>query len=81
MFVFGVLIVAPAATLKVRTSRLNAIRRRIQYRFQTGSCETRLLLGQCSFHLFAFENKGDEDRFAWAVFVRGKPGEALPAID
>ena len=64
MLVRGMLVMAAAATPVVWTTRLDAVRRGIDYGFSSGSREARLLFGKGSFDFFSRQDEGDEYGFA-----------------
>src|SRR5579864_160594 len=75
------LVVAPAAALKVGTTRRNAISGRFDYSFELSAHKSGLLLGHISFDPLAFEHEWDKDALTWAMFVGGKTGEAVAAVN
>ena len=81
MFVVGVLIVASATTLKVWASRIDTSRGGGENSIQLGAREPGFLLAKDSFHGFAGQHKRHKHRFARAVFVGRKSGQAFAAVD
>ena len=71
MLVCGVLVVASAAASIILTSRLDAMRRGLDYGLGLGPRESRLLFGEGSFDFFCFQDEGNEYGFAAASsFIR-----------
>jgi hypothetical protein len=81
MFVAGVLVVAAAATKKIRTEWLYSARRSLQNRVRAASRKTALLFEQRSFDSFAFKHKRHEHSFARTVLVGRQPRKAVAAIN
>ena len=81
MFVVGVLIVASATALEVRTSRSDASRRGSENLLQPGASKPRLLFAQDCFHAFAGQHEGHKHSLARAMFVGRKPRQSFAAID
>lgn len=81
MLVAGMLIVTAAAGAKVRAVWLNTIRRSLQNPLRPRSGKSALFFKQRGFYLFAFQNKGNEHRFAAPVFIGSQAGETIPAIN
>src|SRR5215472_261150 len=79
--IIGVLIVASPAALKIWAARRNALRRRLEHRFEPRPGKTRLFLGYCGFDLLAFEDKRNKDALAPAMLVRGQASQSVPAIN
>ena len=81
MFVVGVLIVASAAALKVRASRIDAPRRSGKNSVQLGAREPGLLFAKSCFHGLAGQDKRHKYRFARTAIVGGKSRQPFSAID
>ena len=81
MFVAGVLVVAAAATKKIRTEWLYSARRSLQNRVRAASRKTALLFDQRSFDSFPFEYKGNEHSFPGTVLIGRQPRKAVAAIN
>ena len=80
MFVVGVLIVASATVLEVRTLRRDASRGRGENFFQSGASEAGFLFAKYCLHAFAGQYEGHKHRFARALFVGRKTRQAFAAI-
>src|SRR5690348_2794533 len=76
-----VLVLAAAAALKVRTSRINAAWRWFDYSIEARPRESRLLLGDLNFGGLALKNKWNENAFARATLVGSKAAETIASID
>ena len=81
MLVVGVLIVASATALEIRTSRIDASRRGRENFLQLGASEPRLLFAKDCFHAFAGQDEGHKHSFAGAVFVGRKSRQTFSAVD
>ncbi len=81
MFVARVLVVAAAAALKIRTSRLNTSRRSSDDLVRSGTGEAWFLFEQHSFDLLALQNEGHEGSFASAMFIHRQSGESVATVD
>jgi len=74
MFVACVLVVAPAAALKLLAARFHSIRRRRRHPVERRARESRLLLGQHRVNFFAFKHKWHKNGFAGATIIGWQPG-------
>ena len=81
MFIGRLLILASATTLKIRTPRLNAMRRRLQHAFEPRARKPWLLLSKCSFDLLALKHKWHEEGFAWTAGIGWEASEPISAIN
>jgi len=81
MCIVCVLVMAAAATRKIRASRLNALRRSLDDLAGAGTYKSRTLLGDFGLNLFARKHEWHERGFASAGRVRCKAGQPVSAID
>ena len=81
MFVVGVLIVASATALEVRTPRSIASRRGSDNFFQPGPRKPRLLFDADRFHSFAGQHERYKHSFARTMLVGRKSRQTFSAID
>ena len=81
MFIAGVLVVAAAASLKVRALRLDAPWRGCEDLVSSRTCKTRFLFEQDSIDRLAFQDERYEGSFASAAFIRGQAGQTVAAVD
>lgn len=72
---------APSALQKVRATGLHAVRRRFQDAFDSRPCESRFLLSDDGFNLFAGHGKRHKYGFAGPEFVRRKARQAISTVD
>ena len=76
----NMLVVAPAAALKIRTGRLDPLRRGLRNAFHSRPRETGLLLGETGFDLLTRQDKGHEYGFTAAVLICRKAGQPIAAV-
>jgi len=81
VFVAGVLIVAAAAALKIRASRLDASWRGGENLVSSGTRKARFLFEQDSFEFFTLQDERYEGGLAPALFVRGQAGQTVAAVN
>ncbi len=80
MRVASVLVMAASAFTEVRAFRRDAQGRSLQDVIDASTGEATFLFEQRSFDGLAFENEGQEDGFATAVFIGGQTRQPISAI-
>ena len=81
MIVISVLIMTAAAALKVRTCRVNPVRRRLQDAVGASADKAPLVFDYRKVNVLCLQNKWNKSGFARPAIVPRKPGEAVAAID
>jgi len=81
MLVAGVLVMAPAAPLEIRTLRLDALRRWLQQLVNSSACESGLLFNERDIHSLARKNEWHEHGLAPAMFIGRQATQSIAAID
>jgi len=80
MFVAGVLVMATAATLEIRTQWCDPLRRWCKDLLSPSTGESRLLLFDCGFDPLPFQNEWDKNSLTESVFIGWQVRQTIAAI-